>query len=869
MSSGVNLPFSDRALQPGEADLLGRGAFVRNLVTILCNAPKGDSVVFALYGKWGEGKTSTLALLEAEFAARSGNDEPTPVVIRFNPWVFSGRERLFAAFFEDIGNAIGASGVPGAEEKAKKWKRLGAYSNLLGQGLNHVDTVLNVFGASVPGWKLLGKFLGSVGEVADQAAAAEDAAPDQSLYKIRSELEVSLSEMTRPLLVVLDDLDRLPPNELVEIFQLLKASVDLPNVHYLLLCDRGNIERNLKKQGLQPDYLEKIVQFGVSIPAVPDARLRSLLISQLKILFGDVVPRDDRMDEDFWEQLEAGSLTATFSSLRDVKRYLGELRLALPVFARNGFFELNPDHFLKLQALRLFCPQVVDLIRSRRDLFLQKGSGLLFSSESEKARSEKRRDLVENEIPAFLSAHKLSTFEKLCRELLQSHGVDMSGKSLAAENRFLSSRLWFDAYFTLEVPQNVVRIEDIGKLRLKASESQEALSEFVSQLIAKVGDVAFVRCLEIHFREDIRELGLGFLIAMLSADSARPEHDEDSDAPWDPIYDYFAHWVRLIQETQRRQRVLELLESSRNHHWFSRLLSDLERGVSYTRETTTNLIPFADSLGRANAKIIEENATREKLELVPSLEYDLFVWEKWGSKGRLKNWIRENTRTDGGLRAFFLAMGQYVMANVGADLEHECFWINHQRLSCVPNFDDGIRRAKRMLANPTCERERLLWKSVVESLSYAREFRRGSRFFRLKFPEFLRARFHPQSPMQITDDRMAIVTAENSNGITATNSENRRLTENLAAYLAEHGIHASPMPVGAPDGSHVEESFLIPVDNDRAVEIGRQFQQIAIFMIFSKERVEIVSCEGKGRHQIGNLKDIVVWPPVRPGGGED
>jgi hypothetical protein len=126
MSTTANLPLSDRALQPGETDLLGRGAFVRNLATILCNAPKGDSVVFALYGKWGEGKTSTLTLLDAEFLARKGNKERVPVVIRFNPWVFSGRSHLFNAFFEDIGNAIGKSPDLNHKEAAKRWKRLGS-----------------------------------------------------------------------------------------------------------------------------------------------------------------------------------------------------------------------------------------------------------------------------------------------------------------------------------------------------------------------------------------------------------------------------------------------------------------------------------------------------------------------------------------------------------------------------------------------------------------------------------------------------------------------------------------------------------------------------------------------------------------------
>ena len=90
----MTIPFSDRPLDPGEKDLLKREDFVSNLARVIASAPADDSIVFALYGAWGEGKTSALNLLLKEFQTRLEDGEAAPVVIRFNPWIFSGRDTL-------------------------------------------------------------------------------------------------------------------------------------------------------------------------------------------------------------------------------------------------------------------------------------------------------------------------------------------------------------------------------------------------------------------------------------------------------------------------------------------------------------------------------------------------------------------------------------------------------------------------------------------------------------------------------------------------------------------------------------------------------------------------------------------------------
>ena len=70
------------------------------------------------------------------------------------------------------------------------------------------------------------------------------------------------------------------------------------------------------------------------------------------------------------------------------------------------------------------------------------------------------------------------------------------------------------------------------------------------------------------------------------------------------------------------------------------------------------------------------------------------------------------------------------------------------------------------------------------------------------------------------------------------------------------------LPVGAADGTHLEQSFLIAVNLDTAVQFGKDYKQVAIFMVYNKETVEIVGCGGEGKHRLGLLSRIVVWPAL-------
>ncbi len=105
-------------------------------------------------------------------------------------------------------------------------------------------------------------------------------AGDQSSERRRERAAKELKSLAAPVLVVLDDLDRLEPAELLVTFKLVRLLGRLPNVYYLLSYDEVTLEAVLGRtdlvgsgQGRARDYLEKMVQIRIDIPPLlPEQR---------------------------------------------------------------------------------------------------------------------------------------------------------------------------------------------------------------------------------------------------------------------------------------------------------------------------------------------------------------------------------------------------------------------------------------------------------------------------------------------------------------------------------------------------------------------------------------------------------------------
>ena len=101
--------------------------------------------------------------------------------------------------------------------------------------------------------KFLGKILNKSGEELKK----------KEITEIRKELICKLKESRNKFVVFIDDIDRLDGEEIRDIFKIIKAVGDFPNVVYVLSFDRTVVFESLKN--VQPglpgeEYIEKIVQ---------------------------------------------------------------------------------------------------------------------------------------------------------------------------------------------------------------------------------------------------------------------------------------------------------------------------------------------------------------------------------------------------------------------------------------------------------------------------------------------------------------------------------------------------------------------------------------------------------------------------------
>ena len=102
------------------------------------------------------------------------------------------------------------------------------------------------------------KFIPRLFKVTAEYHEARAALHEKDAEESRSELVEELGKLNRPLVVIIDDFDRLNKEEIKTVIQLVKANSDLPNVVYILLYQEEIIAKALEENWQKGrEYLEK------------------------------------------------------------------------------------------------------------------------------------------------------------------------------------------------------------------------------------------------------------------------------------------------------------------------------------------------------------------------------------------------------------------------------------------------------------------------------------------------------------------------------------------------------------------------------------------------------------------------------------
>ena len=323
----------DTPLKATRGDKLGFGEMAHHLASSFLQNDLTHGFVIGVEGAWGSGKSSLVNLsLEALRQKKDG-----PRMVRFAPWLVGNRSELLAQLFSDLEPIILKS-VPSTEKDETK-RVLAKYSQV-SSGLATIADLAEMIGTPWAG--KLSKLLKVSGSKAAKLS-------ENSLGELKDSLREKLKKLERPIIVFVDDLDRLEPSEAAEVLRLVKAVADFPNVAYVLAYDHDVLAKSIEHANGISDggaYLEKVVQASFKVPKAMGFDLRNWLRSEvLQLLEGSDVSSDaiDRLEVVFHQW--TGQFIET---PRDVVRLLNSLKLNfMPV---RG--QVDPGDMVFLQMVR-------------------------------------------------------------------------------------------------------------------------------------------------------------------------------------------------------------------------------------------------------------------------------------------------------------------------------------------------------------------------------------------------------------------------------------------------------------------------------------------------------------------------------------
>jgi predicted KAP-like P-loop ATPase len=612
---------ADQPLSDPAADALGYAPFAKMLAESALRGSPATGLVVGVYGEWGLGKTTLLNFVQHYAEADTGDD--APVVIRFNPWWSSGREDLLERFFSEFEQAVLI--------KRGKRNKLRKAIGRLGEAATNAPS----------GWAAgIGKtamFMAAQGQPAD-------------LKTLKDDIVRALNAQPLRVIVLVDDIDRLLPTEMVDIFRMVRSVGDLPNVHYVLAFDRGVVAKALgDATGASGErYLEKIVQAPFTLPRPTATVLHEVFQSRLQDVLGRT---DDALfDRHYWSEVMVYGVLPFLRTPRDIVRLINALAVIYPSVQND----VNPTDFVAIETLRVFAPEVHDLIRAHHTRFVGALSMVDHMRSSNKLFHEKwLAELGAMELT--VKALVLRLFPAVARALGKEHGSVPDG-TLRKQRRICREEV-FEHYFRYMPGRGMSRREFLELLETDESNLRTRLLSLVDERVdgRKTKLREFLEMLhdELSSGAQVNSFLLNKICAVGDSLIAAMPTDFAFEAP-DDIFLVFVV-ERLLERIAEGKRMAALREAIAEAGISSAARIAAILGGQHGRhgaqgnmpgERTIPLAADIDELEELVGLRIEQAAVDGSLWTAPRLVRVLFDWVLLAGADCVRNAVRDWTSMD-------------------------------------------------------------------------------------------------------------------------------------------------------------------------------------------------------------------------------
>lgn len=491
--------FNDSPIERADDDRYGITPFAKALATSLLAIDKPVGTTIAINGPWGSGKSSAVNLIRAELDARK---DETLKIVDFKCWWYRGEEAIALAFLQELNTAL----KPVLGDRIKDAiPDLGRYILQAGPVIGTAVSLATT---------------GGIGALAEGGAAfAKLFFPEKdALEKTFKKISRALEEQTCRFFIIIDDIDRLSPEEALAIFRLVKSVGRLPNVMYLLVFDRqladAAVQQRYPSEG--PHFLEKIIQASFELPAPSQTDLNNAVLSAVQNICGS--PSEQHVVR--FMNLFYDAVAPYINTPRHVTRLINAMSVTWPAVAN----EISHADYVTLETLRLYEPLLFSAIRRNREI----ATGI---------NQVGRRDVSKflpflNGIPEGKHEALRVVLQRLFPALEDTNYGEGFAEIWDRERRICLSK-HFDTYFRMSLSDETISTTELNELIERADDQPFIRERLVRarQQLRKSGKSMVPVVLDeltAHGTDISRDKVQNFLCALFAVvdDITRPEDDE-------------------------------------------------------------------------------------------------------------------------------------------------------------------------------------------------------------------------------------------------------------------------------------------------------------------------------------------------------
>ena len=685
-------PFSaDRPIISAKEDRLGRTVFAESLASAIKGWKGNDSLVVALYGSWGSGKSSIKNIV---LESLRKSKKTCPEIVEFNPWQWAGQEQLAEAFFREIGIALGRSDTSQkGKKRAAKWRIYGTYLTLGARMAKSLKAVLPLLG--IPGSNLLELAVQGLEQSAEvskegsEGLTAQADALDHGLADIKKDLFDALKAMKNPILVVVDDVDRLSPEEIKLLFQLVKANADFPNLIYFLLFQRDVVEKSLDLSTVKGrEFLEKIVQVGFDVPRIERPRLEKVLFAGLDELLGRETV-GQRFKQQRWQNIFLAGLRPYFQTLRDVYRYLAMLSFHISLFQERESFNVNPIDLIALEVLRVFEPEIYQLLPENKLLLTGQPTSL-----SRERWADETRGFIKSIVDK-LPENRREQVREILKQLFPKVDWALSnyGYGSGFEDRwFRDLRVChsdlFDRYFHFAIPEGDISQAELDLILSLVGHRDGLVAEFQSLKQRGLLEVTLDRLEAYKQKIDLKHAE-AFITGIFDiGDDLRTGRRSSYEIEPDRLARGIIHWyLKQEKDPVKRGEILKETMRLTTGLYLPTMVTSFEDSKEERQQDPDAFLVTEEALGDLRRVCLEKirmAAKNGKLKAHPKMAYILYRWREWGSPEEPKKWVEKLISSKDGLLCFLQGFVQEGSAS-GAD-DYVARVYRYMRLKSVEDF---------------------------------------------------------------------------------------------------------------------------------------------------------------------------------------